>query len=97
MSIKFKDLLEDILPDIYGEIEDGVRKKVVRKGKIQKKLFCKPGQKAKGNKCVTMKSTEKNKRKLKAKKGAVKRKRKASRMKKKMKKSMKKRKAFGIK
>ena len=44
------------------------------KGKLKKKLFCKPGQKAKGNRCVTMKSTEKTKRKLKAKKGAIKRK-----------------------
>ena len=97
MSIKFKDILEDILPDIYGDMDEAKRKKVIRKGKIKKKLFCKPGQKAKGDKCVTMKSTEKNKRKLKAKKGAIKRKSKASRMKKKMKKSMKKRKAFGIK
>ena len=62
------------LTDILSEIEEGKKKKVIRKGKLKKKLFCKPGQKAKGNRCVTMKSTEKTKRKLKAKKGAIKRK-----------------------
>jgi hypothetical protein len=97
MSIKFKDILEDILPDIYGDEDEAKRKKVIRKGKMKKKLFCKPGQKAVGNRCVTMKSKEKTKRKLKAKKGAIKRKSKAARIKKKMKKSLKKRKTFGLK
>ena len=85
------------LTDILSEIEEGKKKKVIRKGKLKKKLFCKPGQKAKGNRCVTIKSTEKTKRKLKAKKGAIKRKTKATRIKKKMKKALRKRKTFGLK
>ena len=85
------------LLDILLELDEAKRKKVIRKGKLKKKLFCKPGQKAKGNKCVTMKSTEKTKRKLKAKKGAIKRKTKAAKIRKKMKKALKKRKTFGLK
>ena len=61
-----------------------------------KKTFCYPGQKAKGGKCVPMKSTERSRRKIKAKKAAVKRKGKMSRIKKKRKKAMKKRKTFSL-
>ena len=78
-------------------LDEGYRKKVIRKGKLKKKLFCPKGQKAKGNKCVPMKSTEKSRRKIKAKKAAVKRKGKMSRIKKKRKKAMKKRKTFSLK
>ena len=54
-------------------------------------------KKAKGGKCVPMKSKERSLRKRKAKKGALKRKAKASKIKKKRAKAMRKRKAFGIK
>ena len=77
-------------------LDDGYRKKVIRKGKVKKKLFCKPGQKAKGGRCVPIKSAERNIRKLKAKKSAVKRKSKMARIKKKRKKAMKKRKTFSL-
>ena len=78
-------------------LEEAVKKKVIRKGKLVRKTFCKPGQKAKGGRCVPMKSTERNKRKIKAKKGAIKRKGKAGRIKKKRAKAMKKRKTYGLK
>ena len=73
-----------------------MRKKVIRKGKIKKKLFCQPGQKAVGGRCVTMKSKEKAKRKIKAKKGALKRRAKMSKINRKRKKSMKKRRRMGL-
>ena len=37
-------------------------KKVVRDGKVVKKLVCKPGYKAQGSKCVKMSSAEKRSR-----------------------------------
>ena len=78
------------------DLDEATRKKVIRKGKLVKKLFCAPGQKAKGGRCVTMKSTEKAKRKIKAKKSALKRKSKMSKINKKRAKSMKKRKRVGL-
>ena len=78
-------------------LDEAIKKKVIRKGKLVKKTFCKKGQKAKGGKCVPMKSTQRSRRKIKAKKAAVKRKGKMSRIKKKRKKAMKKRKTFSLK
>ena len=78
------------------ELKEARKKKVIRKGKLVRKTFCKPGQKAKGGRCVAMKSTERTRRKLKAKKSATKRRGKMSRIKKKRAKAMKKRKAFGL-
>ena len=89
--------LKEIVRESVLELDEGFRKKVIRKGKVKKKLFCKPGQKAKGGKCVVMKSKERTTRKQKAKKGAIKRRGKMSRIKKKRKKAMKKRKTFGLK
>ena len=96
--------MSDLFDELYKIVEqsnnildEAKRKKVIRKGKLTKKLFCPKGQKAKGGRCVTMKSTERARRKLKAKKGAIKRKSKAGRIKKKRAKAMKKRKAFGLK
>ena len=83
--------------DEYVEnLDEARKKKVIRKGKLIKKTFCKKGQKAKGGKCVPMKSKERSKRKLKAKKGAIKRKAKSQRIKKKRAKAMRKRKSFGL-
>jgi len=84
---------DSIWEDIVGEMQ---RKKVIRKGKLVKKLFCKPGKKALGNKCVVMKATEKVKRKRMAKKGAIKRKAKMGKILKKRAKAMKKRRTYGI-
>ena len=85
------------LIDILSEIEEGKKKKVIRKGKIKKKLFCQPGQKAVAGRCVTMKSKEKARRKIKAKKSALKRKAKQSKINRKRNKSMRKRKRMGMK
>ena len=94
------DLFEEIyktIQQVDDILDEARRKKVIRKGKLKKKLFCPPGQKAKGGRCVTMKSTERSRRRIKAKKGAIKRKAKAGRIKKKRAKAMRKRKAFGLK
>ena len=82
--------------EYVDDLNEARKKKVIRKGKLIKKTFCKKGQKAKGGKCVPMKSKERSRRKMKAKKGAIKRKAKATRIKKKRAKAMRKRKAFGL-
>ena len=91
------DSIFNVIQECTEYLEEAVKKKVIRKGKLVRKTFCKAGQKAKGGKCVPMKSTERTKRKIKAKKGAIKRKGKAGKIKKKTAKSMKKRKTFGLK
>lgn len=84
----------DILDKIDGVLDEARFKKVIRKGKIKRKLFCPPGFRAKDGKCIKMKPEEMRKRKkatkraAKKKKGAV-----LSRMLRKRKKSMKRRKA----
>ena len=93
---KVLEELNDIIDEADKILDEARRKKVIRKGKIKKKLFCPKGQKAKGGRCVTMKSTEKGKRKRMAKKSAVKRKAKSARMNKKRAKSMRKRKSMGM-
>ena len=90
------DSIFNTIQECYEYLDEAVKKKVIRKGKLVRKTFCKPGQKAKGGKCVPMKAAERAKRKIKAKKGAINRKGKASRIKKKRAKSMKKRKTFGL-
>ena len=91
------DSIFNLIQECSEYIDEAVKKKVIRKGKLTKKTFCPKGQKAKGGRCVPMKSTERSKRKRMAKKGAIKRKGKAGRIKKKMAKAMKKRKSFGLK
>ena len=91
-----KGKLREIIRDVISDINEAKKKKVIRKGKLVKKTFCKPGQKAKGGKCVAMKSKERATRKMKAKKRANKRKGKMSRIKKKRAKAMKKRKTYGL-
>tara|TARA_Y100000401_G_C8300977_1_gene214051 strand:- start:827 stop:1117 length:291 start_codon:yes stop_codon:yes gene_type:complete len=91
------DSIFNVIQECSEYIDEAVKKKVIRKGKLVRKTFCKKGQKAKGGRCVPMKAKERTKRKIKAKKGAIKRKGKAGRIKKKRAKAMKKRKTFGLK
>ena len=63
-------LLDVILDDTC---ERKIRK-VVRKGKVVRKLVCPPGKKAQGGKCVRMSPAEKRARKIAQKRGARKRK-----------------------
>ena len=77
-------------------IDDAYKKKVIRRGKLVKKTFCPPGQKAKGGRCVAMSGSERAKRRVTGRKSAIKRKSKAARIKKKMRKASRKRKAFGL-
>ena len=92
-----EDKLRQIIREVILELNEARKKKVIRKGKLVKKTFCFPGQKAKGGRCVAMKSKERAVRKRKAKKGAIKRKGKMARIKKKRAKAMRKRKTYGIK
>ena len=94
--IDWYDKIFNIIIECEEYLDEAVRKKVIRKGKIKKKLFCQPGQKAVGGRCVTMKSKEKARRKIKAKKSALKRKAKQAKINKKRNKSMKKRKRLGM-
>jgi hypothetical protein len=95
---KYYDLItecEDILDEGYKKKG---RRRVIRKGKMTRKLFCGPGQKsAKGGKrCVPMKSKERVSRKRQAVKSAIKRKGKMSRIKRKRAKAARKRRAMGL-
>ena len=89
-------LLEEIYQLMADDLQEGVRKRVFRKGKLLKKLFCPNGLKAKGLRCVPIKGKERMIRKIKNKKGAVKRKAKMGKILRKRKKSMRKRKALGM-
>lgn len=53
-----------------GDLTEWVKKKVVRKGKIIRRIFCKPGFKAMGGKCVKMAAKERRVRKRAAKRTA---------------------------
>ena len=90
---------------IYGkyyllieELEEAVRKKVFRRGKVRRKLFCPKGQKAdkSGRKCVIMKGKERQRRKRALMRGKVKRKGKMARIIRRTRKAMKRRKAMGL-
>lgn len=88
------DKIDELIEDIDEVLTEAKFKKVIRKGKIKRKLFCPSGFKAQDGKCVKMKPEEVRKRKkatkrsAKKKKGAV-----LSRMLRKRKKSLKRRKA----
>jgi hypothetical protein len=83
---------EDTDNDITEEeLNERKLKKVVRGGKIIKKIQCKDGYKAVGNKCVKQSASEKRLRKKAARKAAKKRKGKEVRMNKKRARSMRKR------
>ncbi len=89
-------LLEEIYQLMADDLHEGVRKRVFRKGKLKKKLFCPNGMKAKGLRCVPIKGGERLTRKIKGKKGAVKRKAKMGKITRKRKKTMRKRKSLGM-
>jgi hypothetical protein len=60
--------MKSILESISDLIQEGLRfKKVVRGGKILKKLMCPPGYKSTNGRCVRMSSMEIRKRKKSAK------------------------------
>ena len=59
------DILEKL--KLYT-MDEAVFKKVIRGGKLQRKLICPPGMKAVGGKCVRMSGSEKIKRSKAAKK-----------------------------
>ena len=84
---------------LIEQLDEAIRKKVFRKGKFKRKLFCPTGQKADktGRRCVIMRSPEKQKRKRALRKSKIKRKGKMSRIVRKMRKSMRKRKHLGLK
>lgn len=65
---------EELVEAGYELIVEQKIKRVVRKGRVTKKLFCKPGFKAQGGKCVPMSSKEKAIRKRAAVKSGRKRK-----------------------
>jgi len=96
-----EDQLENILNIIDNleiaekeEISEVQKKVVIRGGKKVRKVVCKPGYKAQGNKCVKMKGAERLRKKKAAIKSARKRKSKGAQIAKKRARSMKKRKAF---
>ena len=91
------------MDDIYNkyyllieEVEEATRRKVIRKGKMKKKLFCPKGMKAKGNRCVPMRGVEKARRRRALKKTAIKRKGKMGRIIRKMRRSKRRRKSMGL-
>ena len=84
---------------LIEELDEAIRKKVFRKGKFERKLFCPTGQKADktGKRCVIMKGKERQKRKRALMRGKVKRKGKMARIVRKRKRAMKRRKSMGLK
>ena len=83
---------------LIEQLDEATRKKVFRKGKFRRKLFCPAGQKADktGKKCVIMKGKERQRRKRALARGKVKRKGKMARITRKRKKAMKRRKSMGL-
>ena len=70
-EIDFTDDEEiDTTEEDEKDLEEAVRKRVVRKGKIVRKLMCKPGYKGMGNRCVKMSASERRVRRKVAKKSA---------------------------
>ena len=90
------DNIFNVIQECYEYLDEAVKKKVIRKGKLVRKTFCKPGQKAVKGRCVAMKSSERSRRRMKARKAAMKRKCKMARILKKRAKAMKKRSSYGL-
>lgn len=69
MDIEYEDEEEedDLDEELLSEL---VKKRVVRKGKIIRRVFCKPGFKAMGNRCIKMTAKERRVRKKAAKRTA---------------------------
>ena len=93
---KYYLLIEEVEADMETPVGEAVRRKVIRKGKMRKKLFCPKGMKAKGSRCVPMRGVEKARRRRALKKTAIKRKGKMGRIIRKIKRSRRRRKAMGL-
>tara|TARA_R100001443_G_scaffold45869_1_gene58858 strand:+ start:97 stop:399 length:303 start_codon:yes stop_codon:yes gene_type:complete len=96
MKTDWFDKIFNIIQECEDIVSEVKKRKVIRKGKMVRKTFCPPGQKAKKGRCVTMKGAEKAKRKRVARRSAMKRKAKMSRILKKRKKALKKRHTMGL-
>jgi len=94
-SIIREEITKIIVEDLLDEF---LRKRVFRRGKLRRKLFCPKPMKSSpdGLRCVPMKAPERMKRKVATRKAAKKRKAKAAIVRRKTRKAMKKRKAFGL-
>lgn len=78
MDVEYEDE-EDIDENLTEEeLQELAKKRVVRGGKIVRRIFCKPGFKAMGNKCIRMAAKERRVRKKGAKRSARKRKSKSA-------------------
>lgn len=88
LILEIEDSLDDYL-GVESEVYEQTKKTVVRGGKKVRKLICKAGYKASGNKCVKMSAKELMTRGKAAKKGARKAKSKKAQASMKRKKSMK--------
>jgi len=89
-----EEVPDEVLEEMYEEedqLSEKTKERVVRGGKKTRKLKCKSGYKAVGNKCVKMSSSEKHTRSKAAKKGARKSKSKKASTQRKRAKSMRKR------
>jgi len=62
------------LDEILDNLDEARFRKVIRKGKVKRKLFCPSGFKAVGGKCVKMSPEEQRKRKKATRRAAKKRK-----------------------
>lgn len=62
------------------DLDEAIKKRVVRKGKIIRKLICRKGFKAMGGRCIKMAASERRLRAKMAKRGAKKRRAKKSSM-----------------
>ena len=85
---ELEGVIREALGELADELDEARIKKVVRGGKLKRKVKCKPGQKAVKGRCVTMRGAEKAKRRRATKKSAARVKGKRSRMNKKRKKSI---------
>ncbi len=64
----------DVVDKLDDFLDEAIFKKVIRKGKVKRKLFCPPGFKGVGGKCKKMKPEEVRKRKKATRRSAKKRK-----------------------
>ena len=93
---ELEEIIREAFNELAEEIDEARIKKVVRGGKLKRKVKCKPGQKAVKGRCVTMRGAEKAKRRRATKKTAARVKGKRARMNKKRRKSMRRRRSFGL-
>lgn len=97
LSDEVAEHLDYVLEQLDVDLDEVAKKKVIRKGKMIKRLPPKKGYKVVGNRYVRMKPTESKKRSRSAKRGARKARVKNASRQRKMKKSLRKRKGRGLK